>query len=1045
MRGLFSVFRFFVVSLQQENNYHNAMKLHSILPASLLAIAALMTAGGAAAQSLVTPSPAAVATSQCGPLDAYSADAEILRGILAYTDRNYVGCVNYMERALRSDLDDTCTENAMLYRGLATLGIEGRGERGVAMLEEYLDTYPVSIHRGRVLTAIAGYRFDKGEYARALRIYADIDAATLNGALRDTRDYYLAFCYLKVARYDTATRLYASLYGSREYGAAARFYTAYAAYAAGDMDRALTLFRDVDTRTAPGSTADFYRAQIYYGRREWSKAMETASALLERRGGDIPADFVTEACRIAGESLYNLDRPAKAMPLLRRYVSEAGDDALPSALYALGVCLYDTGDYDEAVRRLTPVSRLDNAMGQSASLYIGQAAVRSRDYDAATLAFERAARMDFDEDVARTAFYNYAVARMQGGRVPFGSQVALLEEFLQRYPASPYDTRVREYLVAGYMTDDNYEAALRSIERIKEKTPEMQRAYQQILYNLGIQRLAAGATDAAADMLQRAAAMRDDADVTAQATLWLADARYRQGRYGDARTLYRRFIDGARRGTPNLSRAYYSMGYAAFDDKRYADALPYFRHFVDNPGDATASLRADALSRIGDIELHDLHFDAAADSYTKARSLDPATGDYPLYQTAIMRGYRSDYKGKSELLQQLMREYPNSSRIPAALLESAEAQRLGGDVSAALSTYDTLIARYPATPQARRGILLAAQARLNTGDVSRATEMYRGLITRYPTSAEARTAADALKDLYAADGRLDEYVAFINSVPDAPTIAPDEIDRLTFEAARSHWYADGDVSRVSKYLQDIPGGHYRADALLIEAQDAMKRGDDDTALNRVTAIVTAFPDAAAAPQALLIKGTVEARGGNADKALVTLQQLRDKAPDAVTLDAARLGIMRAAVQLGRYDTALSAAGELTGSSNLSSDDAAEVVFTRGLALSRTGDTDGAIKVWNTIAADTDTLDGAKAAYHAAQLLFDTGHVAAAHTAADNLADSNTPHRYWLARDFILLSDILRAEGHTFEADEYLRSLRDNYPGTEADIFSAIDSRLNNAK
>lgn len=41
----------------------------------------------------------------------------------------------------------------------------------------------------------------------------------------------------------------------------------------------------------------------------------------------------------------------------------------------------------------------------------------------------------------------------------------------------------------------------------------------------------------------------------------------------------------------------------------------------------------------------------------------------------------------------------------------------------------------------------------------------------------------------------------------------------------------------------------------------------------------------------------------------------------------------------------------------------------------------------------------------------------------------------------MLSDALRAQGNGFEADEYLRSLKSNYPGTEAEIFDMIDSRL----
>ena len=60
---------------------------------------------------------------------------------------------------------------------------------------------------------------------------------------------------------------------------------------------------------------------------------------------------------------------------------------------------------------------------------------------------------------------------------------------------------------------------------------------------------------------------------------------------------------------------------------------------------------------------------------------------------------------------------------------------------------------------------------------------------------------------------------------------------------------------------------------------------------------------------------------------------------------------------------------------------------------------------------------------------------------NRLIDANPPHDYWLARGFILLSDLLRRKGDTFEADEYLLSLKQNYPGNEADIFRMIDDRL----
>ena len=52
----------------------------------------------------------------------------------------------------------------------------------------------------------------------------------------------------------------------------------------------------------------------------------------------------------------------------------------------------------------------------------------------------------------------------------------------------------------------------------------------------------------------------------------------------------------------------------------------------------------------------------------------------------------------------------------------------------------------------------------------------------------------------------------------------------------------------------------------------------------------------------------------------------------------------------------------------------------------------------------------------------------------------TPHMYWLARSFILLSDIYRSQGKDVEARQYLLSLKSNYTEDD-DIADMIAKRL----
>jgi TolA-binding protein len=146
--------------------------------------------------------------------------------------------------------------------------------------------------------------------------------------------------------------------------------------------------------------------------------------------------------------------------------------------------------------------------------------------------------------------------------------------------------------------------------------------------------------------------------------------------------------------------------------------------------------------------------------------------------------------------------------------------------------------------------------------------------------------------------------------------------------------------------------------------------------------------------------------------------------------------------LGDYPTVIEAADALLASSTLGTEDKNEAIFSRALALANTGKTSEARKLWKSISDNTDDLYGTKSAYYYAESLYNAKEYDSARKSVEAFINSGTPHSYWLARGFILLSDIYRAKDKTFEAREYLEALRENYPGNETDIFMMIDSRLN---
>ena len=966
-----------------------------------------------------------------------------ISGVAMFDDANYTGCIDRLSHVVNSPVArPDLVEQARYYIALSSLR---QGNVNASdLLEAFVSDYPASPLRGKALIALADYYYDLGEWNEAIVRFSKVDGATLDPESRDEFDYHRAYCMLMSGRDAEAAPIFNALMSSRTLSNEATFYTAYILYREEKFADALSTFKKVKVMAdGPTASTDYYLCQLYYRQGDYGRAYTTAAKLVAN-GGNVDSEYLIEAMRIAGESAYSTDKMSQAVDYLTKY-SRLAHDPQPSALYILGLSQYRLGQYENAVSTLRPVLAENNEMGQSAALLTGQAYVGLGEYSKAVAAFEKSYRMNEDRSISETALYNYALARMQGGKMPFSSSVTIVKRFLSEFPDSPYASTMREYLVAGYMTDNNYEAALAGIEEISRPSDALLDAKQQILYTLGTRDLAASHPEVALTRFRQAKALGNRVpQIYNEIDLWIGECLYKEGEYAKAADSYRAYLNGGN-SRANAPLARYDLGYALFGEKNFTAAYNAFDSFTKNPGNATSLMKADALNRMADCLYYQSEFNRAAVLYERAYQADPAAGDYALFQQAVMKGLRRDHNAKIEGLQTMMDRFPESALVPSALLETAESWQELGNTGKVIETYKILTARYPSTAQGRQGQLLLAITYLNSNRSDEAADVYRKVITDYPSSEEARIAADDLKRIAADNGTLAEFASFMRSVPDAPEIDSSEIEKMAFESAEKEFEKSGRTRRLEAFVKEYQTGPYTPSALLYIARSHDRGGNYSDAMATATDIITRFPHSSVAEEAYLIKASGENALDMTREAFETYSQLASQASSSVTVNAARLGMMRTARDLGEAEAALNAADQLLSSSTVGSNEREEVTFSRGVALEQLGRSAEACEAWKELAADPSTLYGAKSAFYLAQHYFNNENLAESRREAEALVEANPPHNYWLARTFILLSDINRAEGNKFEADEYLRSLRENYPGSEPDIFTMIDSRLDSNK
>lgn len=957
------------------------------------------------------------------------------RGEAMLRDRNYAGLDHQMKELSRLNPSAAQTEDARRLSAIAAIHLPGMPD-ALALINSWLADYPGSVYYPEMLALKGDYYFFSGEYYTAILIYESINRSQFDTALASDITYRLAYAKMMLGESSEAAKLFATLFGNKQWSPTANFYSGYLSYSDGNYVQALNYFDKVPNNTELSVAADYYTAQIYFTDGQYEKALSISQKLIK----DNPIEeYYGEICRIAGESLYNLGREEDAVPYLLKYVGTTANPS-PSAMYILGVGEYKDGDYTSAINHLVKVAREDNAMGQSANLYIGQAYVNLNKIDAALMCFEKAYRMGYDRQVAESALYNYAVAKSEGGKIPFSNSVTLFEDFLRQYPDSRYATQVREYMISGYMSDNDYSQALRIIESVKNPDSEIMKAKQECLFVLGTREYNTGDLSTALTRFRQAALIANgDKNISRQCLLWQGTCQYDLGKYSDAVKSLQSYIESASSRDENLALARYDLGYARFAQHDYKAAYTDFRQVIDlNP---ERKMLADAYNRAADCLYYQSDFAGAETLYKKSFDTNPSEGDYAMFQQAVMKGLRRDHAGKIKALDDMIDRFPASTLIPAAILEKAESYSATGNTQAAIENYRALLKNFAETSYGRNGALQLAITYQSVGHNDEAIETYRHIITSYPSSEEAKLAAEDLKLIYADNGRLREFQQFLNSIPGAPSMDASEVEALTFRKAESEYINRHSIELVESYLREYPRGVYRPQALYMVAEARMDNGDIDKAYDYACDIVKGYPDSDVAVDALLIKAMAEENKGKTAEALHSYQLLDTRATGAKMTGKARLGILRAATDLKQYDTALEVSERLKASTGLGLNEQKETSYLHAVALYGAGRKNEAMTQWEALAKTPENIFGSKAAVALAEAQLSSGRAADAEKTADAFISSNPPHQYWLARGFIVLSDALRAQGNTFEADEYLRSLRTNYPGNEKDIFEMIDRRL----
>ena len=896
----------------------------------------------------------------------------------------------------------------------------------LAQAENFVKSYPESVHLPAVFFYMGKLYFDKRKYRQTIEVFNKINPEKLVKEQQQEYYYKKGFSYLKTNRPDMALNLLEKAMNiPGPYRDVAKFYYAHIQYLRKNFNEALSIFEELKDNPRFSKYIPEYLVHIYYENKQFDKVINEGEKLFN----EAKTKTKEEIAGIIGNAYYELKDYEKALEYYRYY--EKHGQGTPQDHYRIGVVKYKFGIYKDAINNFERATKLKNEIGQTAWYYLGFCYLNTEQDKFARDAFLKAYRLQINPEISEDALFSYAKATLKTGGDPYNDEIKIMEEFIENHKDSNRINEAYDLLVQMFITSKDYQQALKSLEKVSALDPKLKQIYQTLAYNKGLELYRRSDFRNAYDAFEKALKFTDNQDIYTKALFWKAETLYRLNNFKAAEKWYKQFLKSKSAiKSKYYTVALYNLGYTAYHQKKYDDAISYFNKFLNIDNDYE-NLKNDATLRIADAYFIKKDFSKAITYYDKVINNRGADSDYALFQKASCYGAQGDFKEKIKTLNRLVKKYKKSPLYTDALYEIGSTYLIINDQRHAISSFDKIVREKPRSSYAKRALMKTGLLYYGNNQNDRAEKVFKQVIKKYPASTEAKEALNALKNIYTENGEVDKYINFTKQL-DFVQVSTSEEDSLTF-AAGENFYIDGNcteaISALAKYANKFPKGGFVIKAYYYIADCFAKEEDFNSALKYYKKVLE-FPDNDYTLKSLLTAARMEFDQKDFDNAYDHYAKLSERAETKTLITEALDGMMRSAFYLKKYKKAANAAKKLLELDKISENQIVFAHYVLAKAAMRKGNTKNAIKEFTITDKLTTGEWGAEAKYYLALFAFEDAQFDNAEKIIYELSDNYSAFPYWVAKGFILLADIYKEKGNTFQAEQTLKSIIENYNGDD---------------
>lgn len=928
--------------------------------------------------------------------------------------------------------------NATYYRGVCGLKLFNTNAEN--LLIEFITDFPESPKVNRAYFDLGLYQYRKRDFDRAASWFEQVNIYNLDNL--ELAEYYfkLGYAYFREEENEKALQsLYEIKDAETKYSVVAKYYYAHLSYTAGNLEAAMKYFREIEDNPTFSSVIPYYISQILFAQKKYSEVVSYAASIIDS-GGSQRSD---EIAKLIGESYFRMGEFEKALPYLEQYVKNSNDATLEDR-YQIAQVYAKLGQFEPAVNWYQEALSEDDSLNQIVQYNMGEAFIKLNKRILARNAMREASKIGDDRDIHQNALYAYAKLSYELSSYPYNDAIRAFEEFLNTYPDSPKLDEANEYLVGVYFSTRNYEEARKSLDRIEHRGLKLNLAYQRILYYLGVEKMNMGKYEEAIGYFDLAVTNDYERSVKIDALFWKSECWFRLLHYDRSIDDYNKFLfEAGAVSSAYYTLAQYNLGYAYYRKRDYEKALFRFRQYVNNPKVQDPKLKNDAYLRIADAYFVNRDYKNAIEYYDKAAEMAVFDTDYALFQSALAEGVLSNYDAKILKLEKLVAGFDQSLYIDDALYEMGNQQFIKGKTDVALESFNKLITGFPESPYQSKAILKSGLVHFNLKNDQMALDRFKQVVTNFPNTSESQEALDKIKQIYIDKGDLTGFEEFISGF-DISKISVSSLDSASYEIAENAYLknnCDDAVKNLTQYIMKFPGGAFLINAHYYRGECELRSNFKEEALRDFEYVIDQ-PKNIFTEKSLLHAAGLARTLDYREKAIKYYTALEQKADLASNLDQAQYWLMKLYFKQEELKKAVQYAEKVLAKENLSPDIRNEIYLARGKAYLTSDKFNKAFEDFSKLLSSNDEK-AAEGKYGLAYIEYMRGNLDNSEQYINTLLEQIPSYDYWIAKAFILWSDIYLAREDIYQAKVSLQTVIENYE--KNDLKQVATEKLNAIK